>query len=254
MFLSIDFQSKIKYIEPFEMGNVADNVERIRRKLTAACARSARSADEVTLVAVSKTFDANHVRQAVEAGILDIGENFVQELVRKRDSLQDERIRWHFVGHLQTNKVKYIARWIHLIHSVDSLHLARELNKYAERVGRRIDILVEVNTSGEETKYGVRPDETLHLVKELLQYRNVRVQGLMTMGPLASDAEASRPAFRILRELQKDLLRQGFHLPHLSMGMTNDFEVAVEEGATIIRLGTAIFGPRANESIERAIR
>jgi pyridoxal phosphate enzyme (YggS family) len=237
----------MEYITRLEMGNVADNVAHIRQKIAAVCARVNRSTDDVTLVAVSKTFDARYIHQAVEAGVVDIGENFVQELTRKRDSLQDERIRWHFVGHLQTNKVKYIAGWIHLIHSVDSLHLARELNKYAERTGRSINVLVEVNTSGEKTKFGVQPERVLGLVEELQQCPQLRVRGLMTMGPLAPDAEASRPSFRMLKELQTLLLQKGFHVPDLSMGMTNDFDVAIEEGATIIRLGTAIFGQRVTK-------
>lgn len=237
----------MEYISHLDMGNVADNVEHIRQRITAVCMRVNRSADDVTLIAVSKTFDARYIRQAVEAGVVDIGENFVQELTRKRDSLEDERIRWHFVGHLQTNKVKYIAGWIHLIHSVDSLHLARELNKYAERASRNINVLVEVNTSGEKTKFGVQPEQVLGMIQELQRCAQLRVQGLMTMGPLADTPEASRPAFRMLRELQKLLLQKGLHLPDLSMGMTNDYDVAIEEGATMIRLGTAIFGPRATK-------
>lgn len=237
----------MEYINHLEMSMVADNVEHVRRQLAAVCARAGRPLEEITLVAVSKTFDASYIRQAVEAGIFDIGENFVQELTRKRSGLRDDRIRWHFVGHLQTNKIKHIAEWIHLIHSVDSLHLAAELDKYAERVGRDINVLIEVNTSGEQTKFGIRPEQTLPLVQQVSTCRHLRLLGLMTMGPLAERPEASRPAFRLLRELQQDLLRQGFHLPHLSMVTTGDFEVAVEEGATMIRLGTAIFGPRATK-------
>jgi pyridoxal phosphate enzyme (YggS family) len=244
----IDFQTKIKYITRLEMANVADNVKSIRHKIALACERAGRSADEVTLVAVSKTFDSNSIHQAVEAGVVDIGENFVQELARKRDALQDERIRWHFIGHLQTNKVKYIAGWIHLVHAVDSLHLAKELDRHAGRTGRRVDVLIEVNTSGEATKFGVQPEQALPLIHGLSPLQHLRVLGLMTMGPFVGDAEVSRPAFRILKEIGDRVQQDGFHLPHLSMGMTGDFETAIEEGATIVRIGTAIFGPRATKA------
>lgn len=188
------------------------------------------------------------IRQAVDAGFVDIGENFVQELIRKREGLGDDRIRWHFVGHLQTNKVKYIAPWIHLIQSVDSIRLGEEISKQAGKAGRVVDVLVEVNTSGEATKYGVNPAGTRKLVSELANLENLGVSGLMTIGPFLPDPESSRPSFRMLRELRQKLESEGFQLPHLSMGMTNDFEVAIEEGATIVRIGTAIFGERARQN------
>lgn len=226
---------------------LADNVKNIRQRIASACAVRGRRAEEVTLVAVSKTFECRHIQEAVDSGVLDIGENFVQELTKKRNELHDNRIHWHFVGHLQTNKVKYIAEWIHLIHSVDSVHLGREINKHAERLGKKQDVLVEVNTSREHTKYGLEPEKTAGFVEELARLSSLRVQGLMTIGPFLPDPESSRPAFKMLRELREMIQKKGLILPHLSMGMTNDFELAILEGATIIRIGTAIFGERAKK-------
>ncbi len=188
------------------------------------------------------------ITEAVRHGVHDIGENFVQELLTKRKQVADERVRWHFVGHLQSNKVKYIADFVHLIHSVDSLKLAQEIDKRAAGVGRRIDVLIEVNTSGEATKHGVRPDETVAVVRDIARLGHVQIRGLMTIGPFLPDPEQSRPCFRILREVGERIRSEGIDnvdMAHLSMGMTNDFEVAVEEGATVVRLGTAFFGRRA---------
>ena len=184
------------------------------------------------------------VGEAVRAGIVDIGENYVQELHRKRENLTDEGIRWHFIGHLQRNKVKELSSWIHLIHSIDSRRLAEEISHQAAINGRTIDILVEVNTSGEQTKFGVTPGETPTFVRELSGLPNIRIAGLMTIGPFLPDPEDSRPAFRILRQLRDRIEDSGIHMSHLSMGMSNDFEVAIEEGATLVRIGTAIFGKR----------
>ena len=223
---------------------VAENVKNIRRRISSACLRAGRNPDEVLLVAVTKIFSAGMVKEVVDAGINDVGENFVQELCQKKDELRDERIRWHFIGHLQRNKVKEIASWIHLIHSVDSRRLAEEISKHAARAGRTMNILVEVNTSGEATKFGVAPENAPALVKELVRIPDICVSGLMTLGPFEPDPEDSRQAFRTLRQLRDLLQDDGIRLPHLSMGMSNDFEVAVEEGATCVRLGTAIFGIR----------
>ena len=239
---------------------VAENVKNIRRRIEGACARSGRSAKDVTLVAVAKTFPGSMIRETVKADVIDIGENYVQELVRKHEELEDSNIRWHFVGHLQTNKAKYIAGWIHLVQSVDSAHLGREISKQAVRLGRTVDVLVEVNTSGEATKFGVKPEETKTLVQELSKLDSLRVVGLMTIGPFpvsagaVPDAESSRASFRMLHQLRDSIQQKGLALPHLSMGMTNDFEAAIEEGATIIRIGTAIFGRRAKPDANNATR
>lgn len=226
------------------MQMVAENVKTIRERIVSACGRAGRYPDEVTLVAVAKMFGAEMVSEVLNAGVVDIGENYVQELHRKREKLTDERIQWHFIGHLQRNKVKELASWIHLIHSIDSKRLAEEISHQAAMKGRTVDILVEVNTSGEQTKFGITPEETPTFVRELRGLPNIHVAGLMTMGPFLPNPDDSRPAFRTLRKLRDRLQDNGIRIPHLSMGMSNDFEVAIEEGATIVRIGTAIFGKR----------
>ena len=223
---------------------IAENVAHIRQRVAAACQRAGRNPEEITLIAVTKTFGAERAQEAVDAGILDLGENYVQELRRKRDALEDRRIRWHFIGHLQTNKIKPIAGWIHMIHAVDSVNLARQVAVWAERNNRTIDILVEVNTSGEPSKFGVSVDAASDVAEGIVRLPNVNLVGLMTIGPFLPEAEASRPAFRTLAELRTSLRNRGVHLRHLSMGMSHDFEVAIEEGATMVRIGTAIFGRR----------
>ena len=223
---------------------IAENIQYIKERIKRASARSGRNPAEITLVAVAKTFSSDAVREAVGAGIPDIGENYVQELLAKRSELENEPIHWHFIGHLQTNKVKAVAGWIHAIHAVDSLRLGEEIAKRAKEFDRTIDILVEVNTSGEASKFGVQPDDAEKLVAALALLEHVHVRGLMTIGPLLPDPESARPAFRMLRQLKDSIARKGILLDHLSMGMTNDFEIAIEEGATMIRVGTAIFGKR----------
>jgi len=231
------------------VGTIAENIRDVRGRIEQACNRVGRDPHDVTLVAVTKGFDATKIAEAVRQGVRDIGENFAQEVLQKRKQLPHEQIRWHFVGHVQTNKVKYIADFVYLIHSVDSLKLAEEIDKRASRIGRNIDLLVEVNTTGEATKHGVRPDEAVPLVREIAHLRHVHACGLMTMGPTLPDPEQSRSCFRILRELNERIRGEGIEnvaMTHLSMGMTNDFEVGIEEGATLVRLGTALFGPRPN--------
>ncbi len=230
---------------------IRDNIETIRRRIEAACIKSHRSPAEITLLAVAKTFPAEAVREAVEMGVADVGENYVQELLDKRQQLDSGSIRWHFIGHLQSNKVKYIAPWIHLIHSVDNTALAGELDKRAGLAGRRLDVLVEVNTTEEVSKFGVKPDAVAEFVCNLAGFRNISIAGLMTIGPFLPDPEGSRPMFRMLRELKDQIGRVGqsnVSMKHLSMGMTGDFEVAIEEGATIVRIGTALFGKRTKKA------
>jgi len=226
---------------------IAESLENIRGRIRQACVRTGRDPSEVTLVAVAKTFPVDRVREAVAAGAVDIGENYVQELQEKQKALRTEHVRWHFIGHLQRNKVRFIAPWIAMIHSVDNIALAREIDEHARKAGRIIDCLIEVNTTGEQSKFGVQPDDAVKLVGELDGFSSVRLDGFMTIGPFLPDPEGSRPMFRILRELRDEAAsRRQANAPmrHLSMGMTGDFEVAIEEGATLIRIGTAIFGPR----------
>ncbi len=226
---------------------IHENIKRLRERIAGCCARNGRNPEEITLLAVSKTFRAAHIREAVRAGVEDIGENYVQELVGKRELLAEEPIRWHFVGHLQRNKVKYIAPWIHMIQAVDSVALAREIDKRAAALDRTIDILLEVNTTGEESKFGVRPEGISELIEGMEGLQRIRIAGLMTIGPLLPDPEGSRPMFRQLRRLKEEVARRpqaNVDIHHLSMGMTGDLEVALDEGATILRIGTAIFGSR----------
>ncbi len=230
---------------------IAENLETIRGKIAQACGRVGRDPGTVTLVAVTKTFSAGVVREAVDAGIRDIGENYVQELASKRTQLGDDTIRWHFIGHLQSNKAKAIADWITMVHAVDSVTLVAELDRRAARVGRVLPCLIEVNTTGEGTKFGVRPAAAVDFARSLAGYSNVRIAGLMTIGPFLPDPEGSRPMFRQLRQLRDEIVglaQPNATMEHLSMGMSGDFEVAIEEGSTLIRLGTAIFGPRIRRS------
>lgn len=229
---------------------IRENVDTIRSRIAAACSRCGRDPRDVTLVAVSKTFPPEAIAEAYDAGVTDIGENYVQELLAKRERLSDRAIRWHFIGHLQSNKVKYVVPWIHLIHAVDDVGLAREIDKRAAQAGATVNVLLEVNTTGEQSKFGVRPSAVVKLAKSLAAFDHLRVVGLMTIGPFLPDPEASRPMFRTLRFLKEELAALGQHnvqMQHLSMGMTGDFEVAIEEGATMVRIGTAIFGKRTKK-------
>jgi len=226
---------------------IAENVKNLQESIKSACIAAGRSPDSVTLLAVSKTFDVQKVQEAVQAGLLDVGENYVQELTAKREQISDARIRWHFIGHLQSNKVKFIADWIHLIHSIDNDSVAEEVERRAAKLGRSINVLVEVNTSAEATKFGVSPAEAASLVGRVGSHPHLNVQGLMTIGPISSDPEESRKSFRLLKKIfdevnSAEILPQP--LQHLSMGMSHDFPAAIAEGATIVRIGTAIFGTR----------
>jgi pyridoxal phosphate enzyme (YggS family) len=226
---------------------ISDNINSIREKISRACARAGRSSSEITLLAVGKTFPSPAVRVAVEAGVADIGENYVQELLSKRRDLSGSDVRWHFIGHLQSNKVKNVAPWIHMIHAVDSTALAIEIDRRAAKAGRVIECLLEVNTTGEHTKFGVAPGEVTALVRSLASCDNISLGGLMTIGPFLPDPEGSRPMFRRLRELKDEIIslaQANVTMRHLSMGMTGDFEVAIDEGATLVRIGTGVFGPR----------
>jgi len=211
------------------------------------CMRTGRDPDSVTLIAVTKTIDPDRINYALECGIRNIGENKVQELTAKYASVE-KNVKWHLIGHLQTNKVKYIIDKVGLVHSVDSINLAREIDKRAENAGLVKDILVQVNVAQEETKYGIEYEEIDSFVEQLSMLRNISVKGLMTIAPYYEDMEMVRPVFRMLKE-KYDMLA-GANIPnvemrHLSMGMTNDYEAAIEEGSNMIRIGTGIFGARS---------
>ena len=228
---------------------IKDNIERINKRISAVCARCNRRFDEITILAASKGRPVAEVKQVIASHIADIGENRVQEALYKYYELpitncQLPNIKLHMVGHLQTNKAKDAVKIFDLIHSVDSLRLAREINTQASRVNKIQDILLEIKTSPEETKYGLKPEEAIEAVKDISELKNINIRGLMTIAPLLDNAEQARPYFRILRELKdkvNELRVTGCELRVLSMGMSDDFEVAIEEGATMVRLGRAIF-------------
>ena len=245
----IDFRTFLGYISSLKCGKmVAENVEIIKNRIREACLRCGRKPEDVLLLGVSKAFGIDKIREAVSAGLFDIGENYTQELDEKRNQMNDDRVRWHFIGHLQTNKVKHIADYIHLIHSVDNDRVAEEIQKRADKVNRTVDVLVEVHTTDEATKFGVLPEKTLDLIKRISAFNRVKVLGLMTMGPFSDDPDDSRPSFQLLADLGKRITKEGIEnvaMQHLSMGMSHDFEVAIEEGATIVRIGTRVFGERS---------
>src|SRR5947207_8629543 len=222
------------------MSSIADNLERVREQIAQAVGKVGRAVDDIELVAISKTHDAAKVREAIEAGQTLFGESRVQEARAKIPELPSS-LRWHFVGHLQKNKIRPALPLFELIHSVDSLALARDINRIAEEEGAHPRILLEVNVAGEGSKFGFKPDVLRNEMEPLLGLGRLSVEGLMTIPPLAEDADASRKFFVDLRQL-RDQLEKEFNVkfPHLSMGMTNDFPVAVEEGATLVRVGTAI--------------
>ncbi len=227
------------------MADLAENIRQIKKNIELAQARSPFTAKEVTLLAVTKTQDMEHIREAYACGLCQFGENRVQELLTKYESLP--QAQWHLIGHLQTNKVKYIIDKVKLIHSLDSLELAAEINKRAAAAKIVMPVLVQVNIAEEKTKFGIQKEEVETFLAALADYPNLKVKGLMTIGPYVEDAQEIRPVFRTLRLLsQKESIRKFAHVDMevLSMGMSNDYEVAVEEGATVIRLGTTIFGAR----------
>ena len=231
----------------FVIPMLAENLESIQTTIAAAAAKSGRRADEVELVAVSKTHPPEAIHQALDAGQLIFGESRVQEARAKILQLPS-RLRWHFIGHLQKNKVRHALPLFELIHSIDSLELAGDVNRIAEEAGAFPRVLLEVNVAGEATKFGFTPERVREHMEMLLGLRRLQIEGLMTIAPFAPEAELSRPYFAALREL-RDGLQKEFRvpLPRLSMGMSGDFAVAIEEGATLVRVGTAIFGKRSGK-------
>ena len=229
------------------MPSIAENLERVRVKIAQAAANSGRSVDDVELVAISKTHDAEKVREAIEAGQHLFGESKVQEARVKIPELPSN-IRWHFVGHLQKNKIRHALPLFEMIHSVDSLALAEDINRIAEEDGLHPRVLLEVNVAGEGSKFGFQPDKFRVEMESLLALPRLSILGLMCIPPIAEEAETSRKYFISLREL-RDQVQSEFHvdLAQLSMGMTQDYAVAVEEGATLVRVGTAIFGERSRK-------
>jgi PLP dependent protein len=227
------------------MASVAENVENVRERIAQAVTNAGRRAGDIELVAITKTHPAEKVREAIEAGQTLFGESRVQEARAKIPELPSN-VRWHFVGHLQKNKIRHALPLFELFHSVDSLALAQEMNRIAADEGMHPRVLLEVNVAGEGSKFGFLPDKLREQMEQLLALQRLSILGLMTIPPLADKVEPSRRYFIQLREL-RDRLQMEFHvdLPQLSMGMTQDFPIAVEEGATLVRVGTAIFGERS---------
>lgn len=225
---------------------VAENLAEVEKKVCEACERAGRSREEVTLIAVSKTKPVSMIEELLPGGTRDFGENKVQELCEKYEVLPKD-IRWHLIGHLQRNKVKYIADMAYLIHSVDSLRLAEAISEEGVKKGVTVPILIEVNVAGEESKFGVTPEETESLVREIAKLPSIQIKGLMTIAPYVEDPEENRVHFSRLRQLSVDIREKNIDnvsMNVLSMGMTGDYQVAIEEGATMVRVGTGIFGER----------
>jgi len=228
----------------FPRVNLAENLENIRRRIRAACGRAEREAGSIMLLAVSKTHPPETIRAAAACGQMLFGESKIQE-AKAKIPLCPDKCRWHFVGHLQSNKVRDAVELFEMIQGVDSPGLAREISTRCEQAAKRMPVLLEVNVAGEASKFGCKPEKLLSELKEINFLPRIEIQGLMTVPPWSPEAENSRPHFRRLRELKAECEQiLGAPLPHLSMGMSGDFEVAVEEGATIVRIGTALFGPR----------
>jgi len=223
------------------MSSISENLRSVNERIDAAARKSGRVGSEVTLITVTKTRSVDEIRQALACGVTDIGENYVQEAEAKYGEIGDA-VRWHMIGHLQRNKARHAVEVFSMVQSVDSEELACEIGRRAEALGKRLDVLVEVKISGEPTKFGVETEEALRLADRVAQVSGIRVCGLMGMAPFEADPEEARPYFAKLRTLW-DRLPDEQRL-YLSMGMTHDFEIAIEEGSNTVRIGTAIFGPR----------
>lgn len=233
--------------------NIKENIDIIFKKVSAAAARSGRNPEDITVIAVSKTVDADRAREAAEGGLINLGENRVQELVSKYEQLSDIDVKWHLIGHLQKNKVKYIIDKAVLIHSVENLELANEINKRALQHDMTANVLIELNIGEEESKFGINGENVYEFVKSMEQFENIKVLGLMTVAPFSENPEDIRWVFKKMKEIFdkiSGMKLKNTEMKFLSMGMTNDFEIAIEEGANIVRIGTAIFGARKYKEAE----
>jgi hypothetical protein len=228
------------------MAGLKERIDEAWERIEKSAQRVGKRKEDIQLVAVSKTVEAERIKEAIACGIQIIGENKVQEAEEKFKEIK-EKVSWHLVGHLQTNKVKKALEIFDLIHSVDGFHLAQEIDKRAKNINKVQRVLIEVKTSGEETKFGVKPEQTLELVREISRLLNVKIEGLMTIGFFTPEIEKVRPCFAKLRSLFEQIKKEkipNVEMKYLSMGMTSDFEVAIEEGSNMVRIGTAIFGER----------
>lgn len=238
--VSMSFVAKISARE------VVANFMNVVNRVCMAARRVGREASEIVIVGATKSVDVDRIRAAIAAGLSDVGENYVQEAMPKYEAI-GSIVRWHFIGHLQTNKAKHVVRFFEMVQSLDRLALAEELSRRALPLGRTIDVLVQVNIGGEEAKFGVPPDEVVEFVRAAAKYKGIRIRGLMCIPPYKPDPEDVRPYFRRMRELFERIMSAKIpcvSMDYLSMGMSHDFEVAIEEGANMVRIGTAIFGPR----------
>lgn len=226
--------------------SIKENILSVKDRIKSACIRSNRDCNDVTLIAVSKTVEVNRIKEAIESGINIFGENKVQEILDKHNELPDNII-WHMIGHLQSNKVRYLVDKVSMIHSVDSVKLVEEINKKFEKKGRIIDILVEINIGKETNKSGINPEDIMKFLSEINKYPNIKICGLMTVAPAFNDNEKVRPFFRRMKDIFEEIKAinmENVNMKYLSMGMTNDFETAIEEGSNMIRIGSGIFGLR----------
>ena len=231
---------------------IKENLNEVQKNISAALSASSRKAEDLTLIAVSKTKPVEMIKEAYDLGIRDFGENRVQEIMDKYPLLPRD-IRWHLIGHLQTNKVKYIIDKVCMIHSVDSYKLAEEISRQGQKHDMVMDILIEVNVAGEESKFGVKPNDAAALCEEISRLPNIHIRGLMTVAPYVEDEEENRPVFCALRQLSVDIGGKNIDnvdMECLSMGMSGDYRVAIEEGATFVRVGTNIFGHREYNRVE----
>ena len=225
---------------------IKKQIEEVRNQIQQAALKVNRNPEEITLIAVSKTYPSSAIKEAMETGCVDFGENHVQELCRKIEEIP-EGVNWHLIGHLQTNKVKYIIGKTALIHSLDRMNLAEEIEKQSKKLGVVTKVLLEVNVANEESKHGFKMEEVMDAIKSISQMKHIQVEGLMTVAPFVEDPEENRTIFRKLYGLSVDIQKQKFDnisTRILSMGMSNDYKIAIEEGATMVRVGTAIFGNR----------
>ncbi len=228
------------------MNTIKENLSEVRENIRKACKKAGRNAEDVTLIAVSKTKPLSMLEEAYEAGARDFGENKVQEIVEKCPTMPEDA-RFHMIGHLQRNKVKQVLPHAVLIHSVDSLRLAEQIDQEAQKLGITAKILLEVNVAKEESKFGIMPEAVFEMVEQIAAFSHLKIEGLMTIAPFVEDPEENRPVFRKLYQLSVDIKKKNIDnvdMSVLSMGMTGDYQVAVEEGATMIRVGTGIFGAR----------
>ncbi|MCF6159400.1 MAG: YggS family pyridoxal phosphate-dependent enzyme [wastewater metagenome] len=227
--------------------SIKENLERVRQNIAHAAMKAGKRPEDITLVMATKTVDAERIREAIREGEHRIGENRVQEALKKYQVLKNEDAEWHFIGHLQTNKVKDVLKFASMIHSVDRLSLVEKLDQRLQYEGRSVNILIQVNTSHEESKYGVAPEEAVSLVKQTAKYDTLKIRGLMTIGLFTKDEEKIRKCFKILKGVHDTLIKEdigGVQMKYLSMGMSGDYQIAIEEGGNMVRIGTAIFGAR----------